>query len=96
MCCAGLNSTGQAGLPNLLAMVMGGLAAQTPHMVSACVMALARLLFEVCSLLTGPALEICSLADILRGHVLTFNLQLGSADAPHGQRVCHGPGTSAL
>ena len=38
-----------------MAMVMGGLVATTPHMVSACVMALARLLFEFAGLLEQAA-----------------------------------------
>ena len=45
----------QGGLPTLMAMVMGGLVATTPHMVSACVMALARLLFEFAGLLEQAA-----------------------------------------
>ena len=45
----------QGGLPTLMAMVLGGLVATTPHMVSACVMALARLLFEFAGLLEQAA-----------------------------------------
>ena len=45
----------RGGLPTLMAMVMGGLVATTPHMVSACVMALARLLFEFAGLLEQAA-----------------------------------------
>ena len=56
LCGAGEEATiPQGGLPTLMAMVMGGLVATTPHMVSACVMALARLLFEFAGLLEQAA-----------------------------------------
>ena len=45
----------QGGLGDLVSMVLGGLVGASPHMVSACVMALARLLHEFASELGGAA-----------------------------------------
>jgi hypothetical protein len=43
----------RGGLHELFAMVLGGLVGATPHMVSAAVMALARLLYEFAPVLVG-------------------------------------------
>lgn len=45
------------GLHSLFTMVLGGLVGATPHMVSASVMALARLLFEFAPQLSGEELS---------------------------------------
>ena len=59
-CIGGVEADGkgqllQGGLGDLVSMVLGGLVGASPHMVSACVMALARLLHEFASELGGAA-----------------------------------------
>lgn len=49
---------GGGGLHTLFTMVLGGLVGATPHMVSASVMALARLLFEFAPVLAGLVPEL--------------------------------------
>ena len=52
--CAGA-ATGKGGLAVLFEMVLGGLVGTTPHMISASVMALARLLHQFANELGGTS-----------------------------------------
>lgn len=61
---AGLPTDTTASLDEFLSMVLAGLAGRTPHMISATVLSLARLLFDLASVLPEASIEPL-LADVL-------------------------------
>lgn len=63
----GLPSDTPASIDEFLTMILAGLAGKTPHMISATVLALARLLFEL-----GPSLPVPTIHAILGDILLLF------------------------
>ena len=72
----------------LMSMVMGGLAANTPHMISASVMALARLLFEVRQTPCAACLPLKSTWAPLVSHISTWNARSLAKLADAGDTGC--------